>query len=98
MKLPLPVALAAAALFATALTGADTPPYRTDLSADEKLPWFQLVDGEFPPPDSAHHIAGELISVNHVNRTFALRADRTDKQSRCHFFTNSNSAFAAGHS
>jgi hypothetical protein len=84
MKLPLPVALAAAALFATALTGADTPPYRTDLSADEKLPWFQLVDGEFPPPDSAHHIAGELISVNHVNRTFALRADRTDKQSRSH--------------
>lgn len=84
MKLPLPAALAAAALLATTLLAADAPPYRTDQANDEKLPWFQLVDGEFPPPDSAHYIGGELVSVNHVERTFVLRADRTDKQNRSH--------------
>ena len=85
MKLPIAAALSAAALFATVAPAAETPPFRTDHSTDEKLPWFQLVDGEFPPPDSAHHIAGELISVNHVDRTFVLRADRTDKQNRSHW-------------
>ena len=85
MYLPFRLALAAAALFATAATGAAAPSFRTDQSEDEKLPWFQLVDGEFPPAGSAHHIAGELISFNHVDRTFVLRADRTDKQNRSHW-------------
>ena len=59
--------------------------YRTDADADESLPWHQLKEGEFPPPDSAHYISGELISVNHTERKFTLRADRTDRQNRSHF-------------
>jgi hypothetical protein len=55
--------------------------FRTD-GGDEKLPWFQLTTGEFPPEGSAHYIAGELISVDHVNRTGVLRPDRTDAQRR----------------
>ncbi len=85
MNLPLRAALAAATLFATVATGADAPAFRTDQSSDEKLPWFPLVEGEFPPEGSAHHIAGELIGFNHVDRTFVLRADRTDKQNRSHW-------------
>jgi hypothetical protein len=56
--------------------------YRTDASTDESLPWFQLKPGEYPPPNSAHHIAGELISLDHLNRTGVIRADRTDAQRR----------------
>lgn len=81
-------------LFASALIlhGADAPPYRTDadgpsnkkvLKADGKpLEWFQLVDGEFPPEGSAHAISGELILVQHPQRTFRLRVDRDDSQDR----------------
>jgi hypothetical protein len=58
--------------------------FRTD-SENEKLPWFQLKPGEFPPEDSAHHIAGELIAVDHINRTGILRQDRTDAISRSHW-------------
>ena len=58
--------------------------FRTD-GGDEKLPWFQLKPGEFPPEDSAHHIAGELIAVDHINRTGILRQDRTDAISRSHW-------------
>jgi hypothetical protein len=42
--------------------------FRTD-GGDEKLPWFQLKPGEFPPDGSAHSIAGELIALDHINRT-----------------------------
>lgn len=56
-------------------------PFRTD-GGDEKLPWFQLKSGEFPPEGSAHYIAGELIALDHVNRTGVLRPDRTDAQRR----------------
>ena len=68
------------------------PPFRTDamgptnkpvLKSDGKpLPWFQLVDGEFPPEGSAHAISGELIFVEHPKRTFRIRVDRDDSQDR----------------
>src|SRR4051794_10584596 len=68
---------------------ADAPPttpssaFRTDARpADEKLRWFQLTPGEFPPDGSAHHIGGELIGVDHINRTGELRLDRDDAQRR----------------
>ena len=71
---------------ATAALQADDPlAFRTDDNPDEKLPWFQLVDGEFPPVDSAHYFSGELIGVDHLERSFVLRVDRTDKQNRSHF-------------
>jgi hypothetical protein len=53
--------------------------FRTD-GGDEKLPWFKLQPSEFPPAGSAHAIAGELIAVDHVNRSGAIRWDRTDAQ------------------
>lgn len=59
--------------------------FRTDGGGDDSLPWFALVPGAFPPPGSAHHIAGELIGLDHVEREFVLRADRTDRQNRSHF-------------
>ncbi len=43
---------------------------------------FQLQPGEFPPEGSAHYIAGELIALDHINRTGVLRPDRTDAQRR----------------
>ena len=58
---------------------AEEPKFRTD-SGDEKLPWYQLKLGEFPPAGSAHAISGELISVDHINRTGAIRMDRTGSQ------------------
>jgi hypothetical protein len=58
--------------------------FRTD-GGDEKLPWFQLKPGEFPPDGSAHSIAGELIGLDHINRTGILRQDRTDAISRSHW-------------
>jgi len=59
----------------------DAPAFRTD-GGDEKLPWFQLKPGEFPPLGSARYIGGELIALDHVNRTGVLRPDRTDAQRR----------------
>jgi len=47
---------------------------------DSVLQWFQLVDGEFPPVGSAHVISGELIRVDHLERSFHLRVDRDDSQ------------------
>ncbi|MBI3880840.1 MAG: hypothetical protein HY301_12380 [Verrucomicrobia bacterium] len=44
--------------------------------------WFQLVEGQFPPEGSAHAISGELIQMNHLERTFQLRVDRNDSQDR----------------
>jgi hypothetical protein len=43
---------------------------------------FIVKPGEFPPEGSAHYIAGELIALDHVNRTGVLRPDRTDAQLR----------------
>ncbi len=36
--------------------------------------------GEFPAEGAAREIAGELIGIDHVNRTGTLRPDRTDSQ------------------
>lgn len=36
--------------------------------------------GQFPPEGAAREISGELIGVDHVNRTGTLRPDRTDAQ------------------
>lgn len=67
-------------LFFPELRADDAPKFRTDDSADQSLPWFSLVDGQFPPPDSAHAISGELIKVDHLERRFQIRVDRDDSQ------------------
>ncbi len=72
--------LAVLCVSAVWLTAADAPKFRTDDGADKTLPWFQLVDGKFPPTNSAHAISGELISVDHLERRFHLRVDRDDSQ------------------
>ncbi len=82
----------------SALLLADPPTFRTDadgpMKAGEKRTnpkdrkptdkpdWFQLVDGQFPPEGSAHAITGELIQVDHLERRFQIRVDRTDSQDR----------------
>lgn len=64
-------------------TDAQGPTNKPVLKADGKpLPWFSLVDGEFPPEGSAHKISGELIFVDHPKRTFRIRVDRDDSQDR----------------
>ena len=64
---------------------ADPPKFRTDDGADKSLPWFTLVEGQFPPENSAHSISGELIQVDHLERRFHLRVDRNDSQQAGHF-------------
>ncbi len=49
-------------------------PYRTD-SANERLPWFQLKPGEFPPAGSEHRVSGELMKVDFVHRAGQFRTD-----------------------
>lgn len=68
----------------TSLCHGEPPPFRTD-GGDEKLPWHQLEPGKFPPAGSAHYFSGELIKVDHLERSFVLRVDRTDQQNRSHF-------------
>ena len=63
-------------------TQAAEPEYRTDDGADKKLPWFNLVNGQFPPEGSAHYIQGELIRMDHTERQFVIRVDRNDSQQR----------------
>ncbi len=67
------------------LHAADPPKFRTDDGADKSLPWFTLVEGQFPPENSAHSISGELIQVDHLERRFHLRVDRNDSQQAGHF-------------
>ena len=70
--------------FRTDAQGLYTPDEVRKLAGKEKqsvLQWFQLTDGEFPPPGSAHAISGELIRVDHLERRFHLRVDRDDSQS-----------------
>ncbi len=67
------------------LHAGDPPKFRTDEGADKSLPWFTLVDGQFPPENSAHAISGELIQVDHLERRFHLRVDRDDSQQAGHF-------------
>jgi hypothetical protein len=70
-------ALCVSAFLCASLSYSAEPAYRTD-GGNEKLPWFQLKHGEFPPEGSAHYISGELIGLDHINRTGVIRLDRTD--------------------
>jgi hypothetical protein len=67
-----------------ALHAADAPKFRTDDGPDKSLPWYQLVEGKFPPENSAHSISGELIQVDHLERRFRIRVDRDDSQQAGH--------------
>ncbi|QDU25516.1 hypothetical protein ETAA8_05850 [Anatilimnocola aggregata] len=66
------------------LSGAEPGKFRTDDNPDKALPWFRLIEGEFPPANSAHAISGELIQVDHLERRFRLRVDRDDSQQAGH--------------
>ena len=48
--------------------------------SEKKPATYQIQPGQFPPEGSAHYIAGELIQMDHVNRTGQLRPDRRDDQ------------------
>src|SRR5262249_55402768 len=48
--------------------------------ADDPPTWTQAKPGEFPAANTAHEISGELIGLDHVNRTGTLRPDRNDSQ------------------
>jgi len=74
-----PLLSAVVVLFCSTADHSAEPAYRTD-SGNEHLPWFQLRSGEFPPAGSGHYIAGELIALDHVNRTGVLRPDRNHSQ------------------
>ena len=41
---------------------------------------WQPQPGNFPPAGASHYLAGELIQMDHVNRTGQLRPDRRDDQ------------------
>ncbi|HVR87711.1 MAG TPA: hypothetical protein VMU54_25515 [Planctomycetota bacterium] len=48
--------------------------------ADDPPAWTQVKPGEFPPAGAAREISGELIGLDHVNRSGLLRPDRNDSQ------------------
>ena len=50
------------------------PPYRIE-GGDEKLPWYQIKPGEFPPPDAAHRETATLTWSNPYLRTGEYRPD-----------------------
>ncbi|HWB04467.1 MAG TPA: hypothetical protein VG796_15675 [Verrucomicrobiales bacterium] len=59
---------------------------------DKKPAPYQAQPGQFPPENSTHYLAGEMIQMDHVNRTGQLRPDRRDDQrtddyDRAHLFT-----------
>jgi len=85
MRTPTLIILTLAVSHASHLSADEEQTFRTDHSTDETRTWYQLVDGEFPPEGSAHYFSGELTKVDHLNRAFVLRIDRTDKQNRSHF-------------
>ena len=65
--------------------------FATAADGDKKPTTYQIQPGQFPPEGSAHYIAGELIQMDHVNRTGQLRPDRrndqrTDDYDRAMFF------------
>ena len=53
-----------------------------DRKPTDKPDWFQPVEGQFPPEGSAHAVRGELIFVDHLERRFQIRVDRSDSQDR----------------
>jgi hypothetical protein len=50
------------------------------LAPDDPPAWTQHRPGQFPSAGTAREIAGELIGLDHVNRTGTLRPDRIDSQ------------------
>jgi hypothetical protein len=48
--------------------------------ADPKPVVYELQPGRFPTEGSAMYVAGELIQMDHVNRTGQIRPDRRDDQ------------------
>ncbi|MEI6256927.1 MAG: hypothetical protein WCQ77_09825 [Planctomycetota bacterium] len=80
-----PVLAAFSLAVAGPLDAADAPAFRTDANPDAALKWYQLVDGKFPPVNSAHTISGELIQCDHPERRFQIRVDRDDSQQVSHF-------------
>src|SRR6185503_17548650 len=50
------------------------------LLADDPPAWTRAVPGEFPALNTGREISGELIGIDHVNRTGTLRPDRNDSQ------------------
>jgi hypothetical protein len=50
------------------------------LLADDPPAWTKAVPGEFPAAGTGREISGELIGLDHVNRTGTLRPDRNDSQ------------------
>lgn len=77
--------LAACVALAGTPAAAEPPAFRTDDGPNTSLPWFQLVEGQFPPAGSAHYFAGELTQADPLERKFVVRPDRTDAQRRSHF-------------
>jgi len=41
---------------------------------------YEIKPGEFPPEGSSHYLAGELVGLDHINRTGTLRPDRRTDQ------------------
>ncbi|MCH2211131.1 MAG: hypothetical protein MK110_07500 [Fuerstiella sp.] len=50
----------------------ESPPYRTD-GGDEKLAWYQLKPGEFPPADAAHSMGISLLTIHPPGRRGEFR-------------------------
>ena len=65
--------------------GDEAAKYRTDANQDTALPWFQPVNGQFPPAEAAHYVSGEFIGGDHLERTIRMRVDRNDSQTRDQF-------------
>ena len=82
---PCSLAIAAALFVSAGLHADEAPPFRTDGSPGKSLEWYRIVDGKFPPADSAHAISGELIQCDHPGRRFRIRVDRDDSQQVSHF-------------
>ena len=57
--------------YATLALG-ESPKYRTD-GGDEKLAWYKLKAGEFPPPDAAHSLDISLVEIKPAARTGTYR-------------------------
>ncbi|MFM9195729.1 MAG: hypothetical protein ACKOWG_08310, partial [Planctomycetia bacterium] len=70
---------------AASLQAGEPLPFRTDDNPDKSLQWYRIVDGKFPPANSAHAISGELIACDHPERRFRIRVDRDDSQQVSHF-------------
>ncbi len=51
-------------------------PYRND-SANERLPWYKLEPGVFPPRGSEYRLGGALVAADFIHRTGQFRADGT---------------------